>query len=220
MTRQPSLRFILVVLVAGLGSLVSAASVKFQSTYKSPTAATASFFGKKVAALVISKDDSLRMSAEEALARELTALGMQGVATYRIAPKEELQDADRAKAWFQRTGVDGVVVLRPVNVSKREVYTNSIWLSGYYNTFWGYYGYGWSQVYIPGGTETETTIVVENTVYSVARNELLWAAAVETTDPKTLQKLVGDIVKAIVKEMQKQGLAKKPGKLDAFDLQK
>ena len=93
-------------------------------------------------------------------------------------------------------------------------------MSGYYNTFWGYYGYGWSQVYVPGGTETETTMVIENTIYSVPRNELLWAAVVDTTDPKNLQKLVADIVKATVKEMQKQGLAKKPGKLDALDLQK
>jgi hypothetical protein len=54
----------------------------------------------------------------------------------------------------------------------------------------------------------------------VARNELLWAAVVDTTDPKNLQKLIADIVKATVKEMQKQGLAKKPGKLDALDLQK
>lgn len=219
MTRQPRLVFVLVLAIAALGVMVSAADVQFQSTYKSPNAAGVSFFGKKVAAMVIHKDDSMRMSAEESLARELTALGMNGVATYRIAPKEELQDADRAKTWFQKTGVDGVVILRPVDVSKREVYTSSIWLSGYYNTFWGYYGYGWSQVYVPGGTKTQTTMVIENTIYSVARNELLWASVVDTVDPKTLQKLVGDIVKAVVKEMQKQGLAKKP-KLDALDLQK
>jgi len=220
MNRHPRLRFVLVVTIAAVGAIVSAASVNFQSTYKSASAAGVSFFGKKVAALVIHKDESMRMSAEESLARELTALGMQGVATYRIAPKEEMQDADRAKTWFQKTGVEGVVILRPVNVSKRQVYTSSIWVSGYYNTFWGYYGYGWSQVYVPGGTETETTMVIENTIYSVPRNELLWAAVVDTTDPKNLQKLVADIVKATVKEMQKQGLAKKPGKLDALDLQK
>jgi hypothetical protein len=220
MTGHPRLRLVVVLAIALTGAMVSAASVKFQSTYKSPDASTISFFGKKVAALVITKDDSMRMSAEESLARELIALGMQGVATYRIAPKEELETADKAKAWFQRTGVEGVVVLRPVSVSQRDVYTPSIWMSGYYDTFWGYYGYGWSQVYIPGSFDRETVVVVENTVYSVSRDKLLWAAAVETTDPKTLQKLVGDIVKSIVKEMRKQGLAKQPGKLDALDLQK
>ena len=215
MISSSRVRVVLLVVIAAMGAALSAASVQFQSTYKSPTAASVSFFGKKVAALVISKDDNMRMGAEEALARELTALGMQGIATYRIAPKEELQDAQRAKTWIQeRTGVEGVVALRPVSVDKRTTYTPSMWVGGYYNTFWGYYGYGWSQVYVPGGVEHDTFIVVENTIYSVPRNELLWASVVETSNPKNLSKLVADIVKATVKEMQKQGLAKKPGKLD------
>src|SRR6478735_5123790 len=88
MTRKTSL--VAAVLVASLGAMV-AADVKFLSVYKHIDAAQASFFGKKVAALVISKDDTLRVPAEEALARELTKLGMNGIATYRIAPKEELQ---------------------------------------------------------------------------------------------------------------------------------
>ena len=57
------------------------------------------FGGKKVAALVIDKDESLRVSGEEALVRELTARGIQGVASYRIVPREELQNADRARVW-------------------------------------------------------------------------------------------------------------------------
>ena len=73
-----------------------------------------SFVGKKVAALVISDDSSLRVSGEEALARELTARGMQAVATYRIAPAEELRKAETAKPWFEKAGVEGVVVVRPV----------------------------------------------------------------------------------------------------------
>jgi hypothetical protein len=215
MNYWPRVRPVLFVAVAATGVVVSAASVQFQSMYKSTDAASISFFGKKVAALVISKDDNMRMGAEEALAKELTALGMQGIATYRIAPKEELQDAERAKTWIQqRTGVEGVVALRPVSVDKRTTYTPSMWVSGYYNTFWGYYGYGWSSVYVPASTSKDTFIVVENTVYSVPKNELLWAAVVETANPKNLQKLVADIVKSIVKEMQKQGLARRPGKLD------
>ena len=42
--------------------------------------------GKKVAAVVISHDESLRMSAEEALARELTSRGSSGIAAYPNDP--------------------------------------------------------------------------------------------------------------------------------------
>ena len=111
MTPHTGPRIASIVAVAMVGALgvILSADVKFTSTFKSLDAGSTSFFGKKVAALVISSDDSLRVPAEEALARELTGLGMQGVATYRIAPKEELAGADRAKPWFDRANVEGVV---------------------------------------------------------------------------------------------------------------
>ncbi len=200
-----------VAMVGALGVILSA-DVKFTSTFKSLDAGSTSFFGKKVAALVISSDDSLRVPAEEALARELTGLGMQGVATYRIAPKEELAGADRAKPWFDRANVEGVVALRPVSKDTRITSTPGMWSSGYYNTYWGYYGYGWSQAYIPITHGREEFVVVENTIYNVKTNALLWAAVVDVSDPKGLQKVVAEIVKATVKEMQKHGLAKRPPK--------
>jgi hypothetical protein len=189
-------------------ALVVAADVKFTSTWKSMDAGAVSFAGKKVAALVISKDDSLRVAGEEALARELSARGMQGVATYRIAPKEELQNPDTAKGWFERGNVEGVVAVRPVSSEKRTTYTPGMWTGPYYGSLWGYYGYGWSNVYIPGSIEHETVVVVESTIYSVPKNALLWAAVSETRSPKDLSRFVQDLVKASVKEMQKQGLAR------------
>lgn len=191
-----------------LGVALSAASVKFTSTWKSPDAGTVNFAGKKVAALIISQDESLRISGEEALVRELTARGMEGVATYRIAPKEELRDPERAKVWYEKANVEGVVAVRPVSADKRQTYTPDIWINPYYSTLTGYYGYGWGSVYVPGSVQNETFVVVENTIYSVPRNALLWAAVSETRDPKTLQQFIQDLVKESVKELQKQGLAR------------
>jgi hypothetical protein len=191
-----------------LGAVLSAASVKFTSTWKSPDASGVTFAGKKVAALIISRDESLRISGEEALVRELTARGMQGVATYRIAPKEELRDAERAKVWYEKANVEGVVALRPVSADKRQTYTPDVWINSYYSTFTGYYGYGWGSVYIPGRVQNETFVVVENTIYSLPRNALLWAAVSETKNPKSLQQFIQDLVKESVKELQKQGLAR------------
>ena len=188
-------------------ALLSAAP-KFTSAWRSPDAGSVSFAGKKVAALVIAQDDSLRMAGEEALVRELTARGLQSVATYRIAPKEELQSADRAKGWFEKANVDGVVAMRPVSNDKRTTYNPGTWVNPYYSTLWGYYGYGWGNMYIPGSVERDTVVVVETTIYSVSRNQLLWAAVSETKNPKTLQRFVEDLVKESVKELQKQGLAR------------
>ena len=50
-------------------------------------------------------------------------------------------------------------------------------------------------------------MVVETTIYSVPRNQLLWAAVSETKNPNTLQRFIEDLVKESVKELHKQGLA-------------
>lgn len=192
----------------GVTAILSAAP-KFTSVWRSSDAGSVSFAGKKVAALVISPDDSLRVPGEEALAKELIARGMESVATYRIAPKEELQSADRARPWFERASVEGVVALRPVGRESRTTYSPSMWASPTYSSFWSYYGYGWGNVYIPGAVGREAVVVVETTIYSVPRNQLLWAAVSETRDSKSLPAFVQDLVKASVKEMQKQGLAKR-----------
>jgi hypothetical protein len=189
--------------VLGVAAL-AAAGPKFVSKWASPEARGVSFAGKKVAALIISEDESLRVSGEEALARELTARGIQGVATYRMVPREELKDPDRARGWFERGSVEGVVVLRPVSAEKERTYTSpTIWAAPYYGTFWGYYGYGWGAVYTPGSVREDTVVVVETLIYGVPQNKLLWAAASQTKNPKTLQKFVADLVKEAAKEIQK-----------------
>ena len=190
-----------------VGSTV-VASTKFQSVWKSPDAASVSFAGQKVAALIIDKDESLRVAGEESLARELTARGMQGVASYRIVPKEELQSADKARGWYERAGVQGVVVLKVVSDQKRKSYTPSMWSSGYYTSLWGYYGYGWGAVYDPGYISIDRVVSLETLIYSVPKNTLMWAGVSETDNPKEAAKVIAEVVKQAVKEMHDQGLAK------------
>jgi hypothetical protein len=185
-----------------------AADIKFTSVWKTPAAREVGFAGKKVAALVISKDESLRVAGEEALARELTNRGMQGVATYRIAPREELAAAETAKPWFERSGVEGVVALRPVSSEKRAAYTVDTWANPYYGSLWGYYGYGWGNVYVVGSARQETVVIVETTIYSVPRNTLLWAGVSETKDAKGLARFIEELAGETVKELHKVGLAR------------
>jgi hypothetical protein len=196
------------VIVVALLAVLPAA-IRFTSTFKSMDAGGVSFAGRKVAALVISNDDSLRVSGEEALAKELTARGMQALATYRLAPKEEMRRAETARPWFEKAGVEGVVAVRPVSAETEQKYTPSMWVSPNYGTLWGYYGYGWTAVFVPGSQRQQTVVVVESTVYSLPRNQLLWAAVTETTNPRDLRAFVAELAKTSVEEMQKQGLARR-----------
>jgi hypothetical protein len=193
------------VVVAG----AMAADPIFTSTWKSPSAEGVSFTGKKVAALIISGDENLRVSGEEQLARELTALGMQGTPAYRMIPREELTSAERARPWFERASIEGVVSLRPVSMETHRTYTPTVWSQPYYSTLWGYYGYGWTTVITPGGgVREDTTLVVETLVHSVPRDALVWAGVTTTTNPKGAQKFITQLVAATVKEMRNERLTR------------
>jgi hypothetical protein len=196
-----------------LGTVVLIASEpKFTSTWKSMDAGSISFAGRKVAALVITQDDSLRVSGEEALVRELTARGLQMVATYRIVPKPELEQAEKARVWYEQGGVEGVIAVRPISRDKVTSYTSGTWTNPFYSSFWSYYSYGWGNYYIPGSSREDTVVVVETLVFSVTKNQLIWAAVSETKNPKQLQQFVKDLVTATAKEMEKQGLNKRGAK--------
>ncbi len=194
------------ILVTFAATVVIAAP-KFLNVWKSPEVSRLNFAGKKVAALVITDNQSLQMSGEEALTRELSGRGVMGTPTYRFVPREELKSVESAKGWFERAKVEGVVALRPVRAEKGREYTAVVWSSGYYPSFWGYYGYGWSSAYVtPLGARDTTTITVETLVYDLTRDQLVWAATSETRDPKNLQDFIKDLVKGAVSEMRKMKL--------------
>ena len=202
MSRAVSSVLVFVALTVGL-----LADTKFTSTWVAPEAKSVQFAGKKVAALVMSSDDSLRVSGEEGLVRELTARGVEAVAAYRLVPKEELQDPARARGWFERAGVQGVVVMRLVGRDKRQTYVpGTTWASPYYSSLWGFYGYGWGAMYDPGYIREDTVVGIETLIFSVPMDKLLWAGTSETKNPRDARKLLADVVKEAAKEMRKQGL--------------
>ena len=52
----------------------------------------------------------------------------------------------------------------------------------------------------------DTVVVIENLIFSVPQNKLLWAGVSETTNPKNAGALVKDLVKETIKEMRKEKL--------------
>ncbi len=201
-------RFALLIVVALCGSTPLLAKVKFTSSWSAPEAAGISFAGQKVAALVISRDHDLRLSAEEKLAAGLATRGIAAVPTYRIVPREEIETAERARGWFERSGVIGVVALRLVTVDRQVTYAPAVWTQPNYSTLWGWYGYGWIGAYDPGGVREDTTLVVETLIYSVPKDRLLWAGVSEATNPKSAKAFISDLIEAAVKEMKKKKLIK------------
>ena len=199
--------FVAVIIAIALSATV-AAKTKFSSVMQSPEAAKVSFAGKKIAALVIDKDDSLRVSGEESLTNELNARGMRGVASYRIMPKEELRNTDNARGWYEKSGVQGVVALKVVSNDRFKTITPSTWTTAYYQDYWGYYGQSWGAVFTPGSERIDHFVSIETLIYSLPDGHLLWAGVSLTENVKTSAQVIAEVAKEAVKEMNKQGLAR------------
>ena len=127
-------------------SVALLAGPKFVSTWKAPDAAGVSFSGKKVAALIISDDINLRMSGRKPWSASWPRSACRQASRATGSSREELRDPEKAKGWYERAGVEGVVAMRLVKSDTRQTWSPSMWVTPNYGTLWGYYGYSWTAV--------------------------------------------------------------------------
>lgn len=193
-----------------IGTLLAAAvaacaTTGFTSTWRNPEAQPLRPEGSKVAALVMSQNEAARRTAEDTLAREITAHGAQGVPMYTLGAVGT--DEAKTRALLEKEGFAAVVVMRPVGSQQRVTATPTMYTGPSYFSFWGgYYGYGWGAPW--GGTEirTDTIVAIETLVYSLKQNKLVWGGQSNTTNPNNVDSFVREIAAAAASELRKEGL--------------
>jgi len=189
-----------------LTATTACATTSFQSTWKAPDAQPVVLSNQKVVAFVLTKNAASRRAAEDALAREISAGGAQGIASYTLVPDAAASDESKARAQVEASGATGVVVMRPLDTSK-EVVATSTYMGPSYGPYWGgYYGYGWGAAYGGVDVRTNTIITVETLVYSIPQNKLIWAGQSNTTNPSNVDKFVRELATTARREMKKAGL--------------
>jgi hypothetical protein len=189
------------------------ATTTFQSTWRSPDARPLKLSGKKVVGVFVSKNQTLRRRAEDAMAREISARGAQGVPAYTILTDEEVKDRDAAKAKLEQLGFSGAVVMRVVGKETQYSYEPAYWARPYYHRFWGggYWGWGWGTVWEPGYLVADKIVSVETLVYSLEQDQLVWAGVSRTVDPTQIDPFIAELATAVTKQMAKDGLLAQGG---------
>jgi hypothetical protein len=199
-----------VLLAVVLVSTLSLAGTKYVSVYRNPKADLKDLSGKKIACFVVIPSEEFRNGREETVAAELRERGLNTIAGYTVLPGELVKDREKAKAFLNKAGVAGAVMLRLVGDQAATKQTTAGWYNQpNYNSFWGYWGYGWSSVYVVETTWTDRVITLETMIYSIEKDELLWAGRSETSSPKDIKKFVKDLMDAAGKELRKSGLVPK-----------
>jgi hypothetical protein len=187
--------------------LVSAcASTSFVSVWRSPSAKPLHLKGEKVAAVVMMQNPTKRRAAEERLAHEITERGAVGVPLYRIMPNATAGDEEKVRAALEQANFKAAVVMRPAG-TKQEIHVSAE--PGYDRFYGGYYGYGWSASYSRDpryNVYTDTIVSVDNRVYSLTQNQLVWAGESKTTNPDNVDEFVVELAAAVADELSRAGL--------------
>jgi hypothetical protein len=203
----PNRLIVLAAAILALGGCTSA----FESTWKAPDAQPFELSGARVAAVVMMRNEAGRRAAEDALAREITAHGAQGVPMYQIFPDARPKSEDEAKKALEKAGMAGVVVMRPIDVSKEVVSTPTSYPGGPYGSYWGgYYGHGWGSPWGMQATgvdiRTNTIVTIETLIYSFRQNKLVWGSQSRTTNPRDVDKVIRKLATDVAKALQQEGL--------------
>jgi hypothetical protein len=189
-------------LVMAVGAL-ACSTTSFKSTWRDPTAQPVALRGQKVAAFVMTPNESTRRAGEDVLARELSARGVVGVPGYQLVGPQPAHDSEALRSKLEQAGMDGSVIMRIVD-RRQEV--NYVPGGPSYASMYGYWDYGWAMVGTPGYLQTDTIVSVETLVYSLRQDKLLWGGVSETTDPSNLDAFIKEVVQEAGKEIQKSGL--------------
>jgi hypothetical protein len=188
-------------------------STKLVASVTNPTYAGQHF--KKVLVIGMSNNMGIRSDFEDAMAARLTRDGVHAVPGHNILlrPKGTKMDPDYLRAQIKEHHIDAIVVSRLVSVKNDVTYIPGqayVVPYPYYNSFYGYYGQVYNQVYTPGYLREDRTARVETNIYgtSTADGEFVWTGISETfnPDPKTAEKAINDVVDVMVKDMEKQGI--------------
>lgn len=196
----------LVVMAAGCASTTA-----FRSTWQNPDSRPLALEGKKVVALVISTQETVRRSAEDALAAQITARGGQGVAAWTVLPTADVRNDEAARAAIATTGATAVVTMEVVAQTREwnaSTFSTSMrYTSSTHRSFWPHYRFAWNSAWAPP-PPPRTNVWVETLVYSLEPDQLLWAGRSRTANPSDVDALFGEVSSRAGAELERAGLLK------------
>ena len=174
---------------------------------------------KKIAIIVVNKDDLIRRMVEDETARSLAGGTTQVVPSYTVLEKLE-KDHNAIRNTLLAHGFDGALVGRLAAIVKDETYRPPATYAAfggpylgagpYFGTFGGYYGYAYTTAYDPGYTRVDTRVVVETILYKLPESKPIWTGTTESMNPNSREDLVEKIGRLVGKELRSEKLIDAP----------
>ncbi len=204
-------KFSKVMLFLGTVLLVSAcANTKISQSWVEPD-------NKKVykdlLVIGIGESEQNRRAYESYFVEELAAIGVEAVASYKLIKSDQKIDRDTVAKAIEGLDIDGVLVTHLLAVDEETIYRPSMdympmYGGGYYGGLYSYYPHVNSYVHRPGYYTTHETYTLETNLYDVNSEELVWSAQTRTFSPESVQEVIVDLTRLLIKDLKDKNLIK------------
>jgi len=197
----------IIIVVAAVTSLFGKSS-KLVMSCRLPNSPTKKVH--RVLALGFSNKVEVRADFEDALAAQLTSIGIEAVPgnTILLRPAGTRLNLNYLRDQIQANQIEAVVVSRLIKVEDTVTYIPGAPYTvpfPYYNTFYGYYGTLYPVIYSPSYLQKEKKVRVETNLYyvtSASDGQLVWTGITDTLNPSNVHKAVKELVRLVVTQMQ------------------
>ena len=102
---------------------------------------------------------------------------------------------------------DAILITRIVGMQETEVFSRD--RPQYFFNYYGFYNYGLTYVTWPTIYGEKVTFSLQTGLYDVTTESLIWAGKSLVKNPKTTGQAIGQVVKMVMQELEKNGLLPK-----------
>jgi hypothetical protein len=166
----------------------------------------------------IGESQQNRRAYESYFVEELRANNTEAEASYKLIKSSEKIERDTVQKAIEGLEIDGVIITHMVAVDEETVYRPGAGYGGY-GGYAGYGGYGRgmygyyphvnSYVTSPGYYTTHETYTLETTLYDIETEELVWTARSRTFSPESVDEVIVDLTRLLIKDLKEKNLIKK-----------
>jgi hypothetical protein len=182
--------------------LASCATTSLLTSWVDPEAS-----GRKLGNVLVvgvARSATARRQFEDGFARVLASRQIGALTSYVQLPDPAAIDEAAVKPIAQKEKVTHVLIVRLVDhktvttyVPPARTYYGPGYYPGYYNTWPGYYNYGYATAIRPGYTYETDYVNLETNVYDAATGRIVWSGLTQTELGSRVQEQIDEFIEVI-----------------------
>jgi hypothetical protein len=150
--------------------------------------------------------ESVRRNFEDEFVVQLRSRGVEALPSYRYIADDEKVDETKLKQAAQKAGADAAILAKPIQREEKSQWVPGVFPYTSFGVFGSHFGASWHGFGGAPSVYRYNEYVSEATLYDVAKNEVVWAGTMRTTDRENVQAAIKSYVGAVIKALGEKKL--------------